>query len=294
MTAKGLTNGVIPMGAVFATSDIYEAFMRGPENLIEFFHGYTYSGHPIAAAAALATLDTYAEEGLLTRAAEIGPYFEDALHSLAGEPNVIDIRNIGLVGAIELAPIEGHPTKRAFQAFLDAFEKGLLIRTTGDIIALSPPLIIEKGQVGRDRRHAARRAAGAGLRAMASLGNAKHLRVEMADAERKLWASLRGRRLGDAKVRRQVPIGPYIADFLCFERRLVIEVDGSQHFESETDAVRDAWFTENGYRTMRFTNYDVSRESRCRARDDLVCARSRHRRTSPPSPLAGEGARQGG
>ena len=92
---------------------------------------------------------------------------------------------------------------------------------------------------------------------MALLGNAKHLRVEMTDAERKLWAGLRGRRLGDAKVRRQVPIGPYIADFLCFEKRLVIEVDGSQHFESETDAVRDAWFIESGYRTMRFTNYDV-------------------------------------
>ena len=147
ITAKGLTNGVIPMGAVFATSDIYEAFMTGPENLIEFFHGYTYSGHPIAAAAALATLDTYAEEGLLTRAAEIGPYFEDALHSLKDEPHVIDIRNIGLVGAIELAPIDGHPTKRAFQAFLDAYEKGVLIRTTGDIIALSPPLIVEEGQI---------------------------------------------------------------------------------------------------------------------------------------------------
>ena len=147
VTAKGLTNGVIPMGAVFASADIYDAFMTGPENLIEFFHGYTYSGHPIAAAAALATLDTYAEDGLLTRAAEIGPYFEDALHSLKGEPHVIDIRNIGLVGAIELAPIEGHPTKRAFQAFLDAYEKGLLIRTTGDIIALSPPLIVTREQV---------------------------------------------------------------------------------------------------------------------------------------------------
>ncbi len=147
ITAKGLTNGVIPMGAVFATSDIYQAFMQGPENLIEFFHGYTYSGNPMAAACALATLDTYREEGLLTRAAELAPYFEDALHSLKGEPHVIDIRNIGLVGAIELEPIAGHPTKRAFQAFLDAYEKGVMIRTTGDIIALSPPLIIERGQI---------------------------------------------------------------------------------------------------------------------------------------------------
>ncbi len=147
ITAKGLTNGIIPMGAVFATSDIYEAFMQGPENLIEFFHGYTYSGNPMAAACALATLDTYKEDGLLTRAADLAPHFEDALHSLKGEPHVIDIRNIGLVGAIELEPIAGHPTKRAFQAFLDAYEKGVMIRTTGDIIALSPPLIIEREQI---------------------------------------------------------------------------------------------------------------------------------------------------
>ncbi len=146
-TAKGLTNGVIPMGAVFVTSEIHDTFMNGPEHLIEFFHGYTYSGSPIASAAALATLDTYKEEGLLTRAAEIGPYWEEALHSLRDAPHVIDIRNIGLIGAIELEPIAGEPTKRAFSAFLKAYEKGLLIRTTGDTIALSPPLIIEKGQI---------------------------------------------------------------------------------------------------------------------------------------------------
>ena len=146
-TAKGVTNGVIPMGAVFVKKEIHDAFMTGPEHMIEFFHGYTYSGNPIASAAALGTLDTYREEGLLTRGAELAPYWEDALHSLKDAPNVIDVRNIGLVGAIELAPIAGQPTKRAFSAFVKAFEKGVLIRTTGDIIALSPPLIIEKGQI---------------------------------------------------------------------------------------------------------------------------------------------------
>ncbi|ESY05470.1 aspartate aminotransferase family protein [Mesorhizobium sp. C386A] len=146
-TAKGVSNGVIPMGAVFVKKEIHDAFMTGPEHMIEFFHGYTYSGNPIACAAALGTLDTYKEEGLLARGEELAPYWEDALHSLKGEPHVIDIRNIGLIGAIELAPIAGSPTKRAFSAFVKAFERGALIRTTGDIIALSPPLIITKGQI---------------------------------------------------------------------------------------------------------------------------------------------------
>jgi beta-alanine--pyruvate transaminase len=146
-TAKGLTNGVIPMGAVFVTSEIHDAFMSGPEHMIEFMHGYTYSGNPMACAAALATLDTYKEEGLLTRAAELADYWADGLHSLRDCPNVIDIRNTGLIGAVELEPIAGEPTKRAFTAFLRAYEKGLLIRTTGDIIALSPPLIIEKRHI---------------------------------------------------------------------------------------------------------------------------------------------------
>ncbi|MGH8787409.1 MAG: aspartate aminotransferase family protein, partial [Cupriavidus necator] len=115
-TAKGVSNGVIPMGAVFVTKEIHDAFMTGPEHMIEFFHGYTYSGNPIACAAAIGTLDTYKEEGLLTRGAELAPYWEEALHSIKGEPNVIDIRNIGLIGAIELAPIAGSPTKRAFSA----------------------------------------------------------------------------------------------------------------------------------------------------------------------------------
>ena len=145
--AKGLTNGSVPMGAVFAKQFIHDAFMNGPEHLIEFFHGYTYSAHPLACAAALGTLDTYVEEGLLTRAAQMEGYFADAVHSLKGLPNVIDIRNIGLVGGIELAPIAGEPGKRAFSVFLDCWEHGLLARTTGDIIALSPPLIIEKSHI---------------------------------------------------------------------------------------------------------------------------------------------------
>jgi beta-alanine--pyruvate transaminase len=146
--AKGLTNGVIPMGAVLVTSEIHDAFMQGPEHMIEFMHGYTYSGNPIASAAGLATLETYKEEGLLTRGSgELGKYWEDALHSLSDHPHVIDVRNIGLVGAIELSPIAGQPTKRAFSAFVKAFEAGILIRTTGDIIALSPPLIVERGDI---------------------------------------------------------------------------------------------------------------------------------------------------
>jgi len=160
--AKGITNGCVPMGAVVAKDTVYDAFMTGPEHLIEFFHGYTYSAHPLACAAGLATLETYADEGLLTRAGELQSYFGEAVHSLKGEPNVIDIRNIGLIGGIELAPLPGEPTKRAFNIFLDLYEKGLLVRTTGDTVALSPPLIIEREQIdqivdllrGAIRRHA--------------------------------------------------------------------------------------------------------------------------------------------
>lgn len=146
-TAKGVTNGTIPMGAVFVTSKIHDAFMSGPEWMIDFFHGYTYSGHPMACAASIGTLDTYADEGLLTRAAELAPYWEERLHALQGLPHVIDIRNIGLVGAIEFEPVAGEPTKRAFDRFVRAFEHNILIRQTGDIIALSPPLIISKDEV---------------------------------------------------------------------------------------------------------------------------------------------------
>ncbi len=146
-SAKGLSNGVIPMGAVFATDGIYDTFMTGPDNAIEFFHGYTYSGNPMACAAALGALDTYQEDGLLTRGAELADYWQEKAHSLADLDLVIDIRNLGLIAGIELQPREGAPTARAFETFLSAYDAGLLIRTTGDTIALSPPLIIEKVQI---------------------------------------------------------------------------------------------------------------------------------------------------
>ena len=146
-TAKGLTNGVIPMGAVLTTADVHDAFMQGPEHMIELFHGYTYSGNPIASAAGIATLETYKEESLFERAAEIAPYWEQALHSLRDSRHVIDVRNMGLIGAVELDPIAGEPTKRAFSAFLAAYDKNILIRTTGDIIAMSPPLMIERHHI---------------------------------------------------------------------------------------------------------------------------------------------------
>ena len=142
-TAKGLANGAIPMGAVFVRKQIYDAFMNGPENAIELFHGYTYSAHPVACAAALATQEIYERDGLLTRGAALAKTWEDAVHSLQDLPNVIDIRNIGLVAGIELESRAGAAGARAYEAFLKAYEKGLLIRYTGDIIALSPPLILE-------------------------------------------------------------------------------------------------------------------------------------------------------
>ncbi|MEP7140115.1 MAG: aminotransferase class III-fold pyridoxal phosphate-dependent enzyme, partial [Caldimonas sp.] len=145
--AKGITNGAVPMGAVFARNSIHDVFMNGPEHAVEFPHGYTYSAHPLACAAALGTLETYADEDLLTRGAKIAPAFEHAVHSLRESPHVIDIRNIGLVGAIELEPIAGSPGKRAFDIFLECFKRGVLIRTTGDIIALSPPLIVEESHI---------------------------------------------------------------------------------------------------------------------------------------------------
>ena len=145
--AKGITNGCVPMGAVFAKSAIHDVFMNGPEHLIEFPHGYTYSAHPLACAASLGTLDTYAEEGLLTRARKMEPVLADALHTLREAPHVIDLRNIGLVGAIELAPRAGEPGRRGFEALLGCWDRGVLIRTTGDTIALSPPLIVESGHI---------------------------------------------------------------------------------------------------------------------------------------------------
>lgn len=146
-TAKALTNGAIPMGAVFVRKHIYDAFMQGPENAIELFHGYTYSAHPVACAAALATSEIYQRDGLLTRGAELGKTWEDAVHSMRGLPHVIDVRNLGLVAGIELQPREGAPGARAYEVFVKAFEKGILIRYTGDILALSPPLIIEPAQI---------------------------------------------------------------------------------------------------------------------------------------------------
>jgi beta-alanine--pyruvate transaminase len=146
-SAKALTNGAIPMGAVFVRKHIYDAFMKGPENSIELFHGYTYSAHPTACAAGLATQDIYEREGLLTRAAKMAKPFEDAVHSLRELPRVIDIRNLGLVAGIELEPRAGAPAARAYEIFVKAFEKGILIRTTGDTIALSPPLIIEPAHI---------------------------------------------------------------------------------------------------------------------------------------------------
>jgi beta-alanine--pyruvate transaminase len=148
-TAKGLTNGALPMGAVFARREVHDAFMRGPESAIELFHGYTYSAHPAACAAGIATLDIYRREGLLTRVAEIAPTFEAAAHALRGLPNVIDIRNFGLMAAVELAPRADAPGARGYEALTKAFEAGLLIRTTGDVIAVSPPLIITAAEIDR-------------------------------------------------------------------------------------------------------------------------------------------------
>ena len=145
--AKGLTSGYVPMGAVAADNKIYDTFMSESPAGIELFHGYTYSAHPLACAAATATLEVYQEEGLFQRAADMSPYLEDAVHSLKGLPNVIDIRNIGLVGAVELAPRKGAPGARGMEACIKAYEAGLMIRVSGDVIAMSPPLIVEKAHV---------------------------------------------------------------------------------------------------------------------------------------------------
>jgi beta-alanine--pyruvate transaminase len=145
-TAKGITNGTVPMGAVFSKAFIHDAFMNAPAG-IELAHGYTYSGHPLACAAALATLEVFREQDILAHAGAMQPYWEDAVHSLRGLPHVIDIRTVGLVAGIELEPIPGKPGARAFAAFRQAFADGVLIRVTGDIIALSPPLVLEKAHI---------------------------------------------------------------------------------------------------------------------------------------------------
>ena len=143
-TAKGLTNGAIPMGAVFVKRAVHDAVVQGPDNAIELFHGYTYSGHPAACAAGLATLDIYEREGLLTRAASLETYWRDLMLSFRGARNVIDVRAIGLVAGIELASREGRTGERGYEAFISCLRSGLLTRVTGDVIALSPPLISEK------------------------------------------------------------------------------------------------------------------------------------------------------
>jgi beta-alanine--pyruvate transaminase len=148
-TAKGINNGALPMGAVFASRAVQDAFMTGPEGVIELFHGYTCSGHPAACAAGLSTMDILEREGLFTRAARMAPVWEAALHSLRDAPHVVDIRNLGLIGGIELAPRDGEPGARGYEAFLRAYADGALIRVTGDIIALSPPLIIGEDHIQR-------------------------------------------------------------------------------------------------------------------------------------------------
>ena len=146
--AKGLTNATIPMGATAVKREIHDTVVSATERGIELFHGYTYSGHPLATAAALATLKLYRDEGLFERAASLAPVWEEAVHSLAGEPNVIDIRNIGMVGAIELASREGAVGARAMEAMTACFwDEDLLVRMTSDIIALSPPLIVSESQI---------------------------------------------------------------------------------------------------------------------------------------------------
>jgi beta-alanine--pyruvate transaminase len=145
--AKAITNAAVPMGAVAASRTIYDTVLANSDTPIELFHGYTTSGHPLACAAGLATLDTFREEGLFARAAELAPYWEEAMHSLRDAPHVIDIRNLGLIGGVELEPRPGAPTERALEAFRICFDMGVLIRVTGDIIAFSPPLIIEKAQI---------------------------------------------------------------------------------------------------------------------------------------------------
>jgi beta-alanine--pyruvate transaminase len=146
-TAKGITNGTSPMGAVAMRESMYQAFMSGPEGAIDMPHGYTYSAHPVACAAGLATLQVYEDEGLLTRVGELAKYWEDGAHSLRDCPNVADIRNIGLIAAIELSPRAGVVGARGFDAHLKAFEKNLYMRVTGDTIALAPPLIIQKSEI---------------------------------------------------------------------------------------------------------------------------------------------------
>jgi beta-alanine--pyruvate transaminase len=145
--AKGLTNAAVPMGAVAVSRDIHDTVVEGGPDGIELFHGYTYSGHPLAAAAGIATLDLYRSEALFERSADLQGYWEDALHSLKGKRHIVDIRNMGIVAGIELKPRADAPGKRGMELFHKCFDNGLLVRATGDIIALSPPLILDKSHI---------------------------------------------------------------------------------------------------------------------------------------------------
>ncbi|MCX7364788.1 MAG: aminotransferase class III-fold pyridoxal phosphate-dependent enzyme, partial [Alphaproteobacteria bacterium] len=144
--AKGISNATVPMGGVFVRKTIYDGLMQGPEGAIDLFHGYTYSAHPLACAAASAVLDIYKDENLFERAAELSGHWEDGVHSLKGLPGVLDIRNLGLAAGIDLAAT-GPVGTRGYNAFVKAFELGLMVRQSGDAIAMSPPLIIEKVQI---------------------------------------------------------------------------------------------------------------------------------------------------
>jgi beta-alanine--pyruvate transaminase len=145
--AKGVTSGTVPMGGVIVSKDIYQTYMTGPPSAIEIFHGYTYSAHPLACAAGVATLQLYKDEDLFARAAKMAPKFEAALHSLKGAKHVIDVRNQGLVGGVELAPRVGAPGARGFETYLKCYEKNVLVRSTGDIMAFAPALIVEESQI---------------------------------------------------------------------------------------------------------------------------------------------------
>ena len=146
--AKCVTNGVIPLGGVICREHLYDAMMQGPEHVVEFFHGYTYSGHPVACAAALATLDLMQEEDLFARAGAMGVALGDAMHAaLNGLPTVTGIRTLGLAGAVELASLPGLPGKRAFEVFLECFHQGVLVRPAGENLVLAPPFIVEQGHI---------------------------------------------------------------------------------------------------------------------------------------------------
>lgn len=145
--AKGVTSGTVPMGGVLCSAEVHDAFMTGPAGAVELFHGYTYSAHPLACAAGIATLQLYKDEGLFERAAAMAPVLSNAVHSLRGTKHVIDIRSYGLVAAIELETRAGAPGARAFEAFLKAYEKGVLTRVAGDNVVLSPALIVEENHI---------------------------------------------------------------------------------------------------------------------------------------------------